>query len=257
MALLKESDLFDMSRKLLRCIGMDPLHFGGIVFKINGLLTVCAFLTLGFLLLQTFIHIDGGVQYIAASANSFTIYYQVEKLKFLYSFVINVTLQLFSKLLLFIYYKNEIADIIKEFINLWSLETISDDPEEAGIVQGMLRIYKLAMCTFVTLGTVHFASFIVVPALVDGRRLPYYAWLPPGDSDFYYYAVFIIENYVILVLLFLVCGTDSLFIALCGTTGVQFRLLSHKMRNLKIDLGEEMIRRTLRECIVHQKHLTL
>lgn len=87
------------------------------------------------------------------------------------------------------------------------------------------------------------------------QTLPYHVWLPESGSSFYYAATFVIEIYVILVLLFLVCGIDSFFIALCGSMGIQFKLLAHRMRNLKSDSKEEIIRETLKECILHQKHL--
>lgn len=73
---LKESDIFDMSRFLLKCIGLDPLHYG-IIFAINCPLMVGATLTLGILLFETFLHPQGDVEFLAVSLNSFTIYYQV------------------------------------------------------------------------------------------------------------------------------------------------------------------------------------
>lgn len=73
---LKESDIFNMSRFLLSCIGLDPLHYG-IIFRINGPLMCGAVLTLSFLVIQTFIYAESGVQFLAISLNSFTVYYQV------------------------------------------------------------------------------------------------------------------------------------------------------------------------------------
>lgn len=147
--------------------------------------------------------------------------------------------------------------IIEEFTNLWSLDVISDDHKEMENIQKILRTYIVAIKIFICSGLTHLTSFIVIPLLSQGRLLPYQVWLPESDSSLYYYAVFTIENYVTTILLFLVCGIDSLFIALCATIGIQFRLLSHKMRNVKSNMGEQTIKNTLRECIMHQKRLIL
>lgn len=109
--------------------------------------------------------------------------------------------------------------------------------------------------TFVSLGTTHMLSFIVIPLLNGGRSLPYAVWLPEGGPPSCYWAVFGVETFSVVVLLFLVTGTDGLFVAFCGTLGIQFRLLRHRMRKLKGSLGEDVIRGTMRECILHQKVL--
>lgn len=137
---------------------------------------------------------------------------------------------------------------------MWSLDVISDDPEEFESVQTILRIYLLGIKAFICAGLTHVASFIGIPLMAGGRALPYKFWLPE-NSSFYYMTIFAIETYVVFVLLFLVCGIDSLFIALCGSMGIQFRLLAHKMRKLKGDLEVEVIKRTLKECILHQRHI--
>lgn len=162
--------------------------------------------------------------------------------------------QLVSKLLLLFYFNGEIVEVIEEFGKLWSLDVVADDSEEVESIQNTLHIYKVAIKAFVCLGITHLASFIVIPLVAGGRALPYQVWLPE-DNFYCYIAVFIIQIYVIVILLFLVCGTDALFIALCGTMGIQCKLLVHKMRKLKADLGEEVIRGTLKECVLHQQHL--
>lgn len=71
-----EEDLFKLSRSLLSFIGLDPLNYGA-VFKITGPLILCATAILSTLLFQTFLHAQGGMEFLAISVISVTIYYQV------------------------------------------------------------------------------------------------------------------------------------------------------------------------------------
>lgn len=144
---------------------------------------------------------------------------------------------------------------MNDFTTLWSLDAISDDPGEAARVQNILRIYKFAIVSFTTMGSCHAVAFIVIPLAAGGFALPFEVWLPESNTHVYHKIVFAIEAYIILSLVFLVCGIDALFISLCGTIAIQFRLLSHKTRKLKADFGEKHIRATLRDCLLHQKCL--
>lgn len=244
-------DIFDMSRFLLKCIGLDPYNFG-VVFRINGPVLLGAFVTLTVLLFENFVHAEADVQFLAASMVSFTIYYQVSR--FFANVLVSPTkfLQLASKLFFIFYFKTQIVDIIEEFQDLWDIDLVAGDAKEAKHIQTILATYKLCIKLFFCCGLSHTASFIVIPLLSGGDTLPYQMWLP---NHLFYLPVFVVQIYVIFILLFLVVGIDSFFIALCGTLGIQFRLLAHKMRQLKSDLPDELIRTTLRECVLHQKHL--
>lgn len=74
---LKIADIFDYSLFLLKCIGVDPCHYG-LIFKINGPFIFVSWLILTILLFGTFLHGDfGNIEFLALTLNSFTIYHQV------------------------------------------------------------------------------------------------------------------------------------------------------------------------------------
>lgn len=145
-------------------------------------------------------------------------------------------------------------EVIEDFGQLWSLEVVADSRKETKKIQTTLRIYRSCIKIFVCVGLAHLTSFIIIPLIKGGNSLPYQMWLP---NDSCYILAFVVQIYVILVLLFLVCGIDALFIALCGSLGIQFRLLSYKIKQLKANLEEEFVRVTLKECLLHEKHLML
>lgn len=141
---------------------------------------------------------------------------------------------------------------MEEFLHMWSIDMISGERREAKSIQRILAACQLFTKAFVCFGILHLASFIVIPLFRGGNSLPYQIWLP---NNTFYLPVFIIQIYIILVLLFLVIGIDVLVIAVCAAMGIQFRLLSYKMKQIKGDLQEAIVKETLKECILYNKHL--
>lgn len=151
-------------------------------------------------------------------------------------------------MVLLLYYKKPLADAINEFGNFWSLSLLAEDTQQTRDIQTRLKLYKMAMCTFVIVGVFQIFAFIGVPILTPGRNLPYAFWLPNDSATPYYQIVFLLEVYALYVLLSTVIGADSLFIAFCGSLAVQFKLLAHKFRNMRDGEG-------FKECVEYHQYL--
>lgn len=151
-------------------------------------------------------------------------------------------------MILLLYYKKPIAETLREFENFWDLSVLNNDPQQMQEIQTRLKYYRAAIRTFVCVSSLQIIGFVFIPILLPGRNLPYAFWLP-GDSDTpYYEIVFALEVYTLYILFSTVIGADSLFIAFAGSLGVQFKLLAHKLRNMKDGEG-------FKECILYHQYL--
>lgn len=153
-------------------------------------------------------------------------------------------------MILLLYYKKQIARIIKKFENFWDLSLVGSDSQESQEIQARLKLYKRAIYTFISLSSLQILAFVLTPILSPGRNLPYRLWLPNNSASPFYEIVFLLEVYALFQLISMVIGADALFIAFCGSLGVQFRLLAYKLKNSKNGEG-------LRASIIYHKYLLL
>lgn len=149
---------------------------------------------------------------------------------------------------LLLYFKKPLAEAIKAFQNFWNFSLLQTDTQEIQQIQSRLKLYKTAIYIFGCVSSLQIIAFFITPILLPERQLPYLLWLPNGSPSPYYEIVFILEMYALFVLFSMVIGADSMFIAFCGSLGVQFKLLAHKFKNIEYDKG-------FKELIAYHKYL--
>lgn len=77
---LTEADIFKLSRFIMNWSGNDPFYYGW-RYKFNVIMTLLTSIVFTYLLARTLMQIGENLDVLAVSINSFTIYYQVNKIK--------------------------------------------------------------------------------------------------------------------------------------------------------------------------------
>lgn len=77
--LLTEAEIFKLSRFIMSWSGNDPFYYGW-KFKLNTTVMMFTSLVFTYLVARTLMQIGEELDVLATSINSFTIYYQVNKL---------------------------------------------------------------------------------------------------------------------------------------------------------------------------------
>lgn len=233
--------IFKVGRAILQISGVDPLRHERNISP-NGKVMMCVLVVVAVLSVKLYVRVSENLDLLVDCMVSFTINYQVIAGK--QNRNCTRTLQFASKTFLILYFKTDIADLMREFATFWELDT-ADDPKPA---EAELRLYKNAVITFFVLAVAHVFVLIFAPLIVGGRNLAFALWLPEGAPSPYYELVYLMEAYEVVMLLSLVVGCDAVFVAFAGNLAVQFKLLSQKMRSATD--GE-----TLVECVKHHRRL--
>lgn len=86
---------------------------------------------------------------------------------------------------------------------------------------------------------------------IFNRYLPFVIYVPDGTG--YYEVIYAIEMIIMMVLLFIVCSHDCLLSTICLEISIQFKLLAHRVANMKADDDRAIARSkiTMRECAAH------
>lgn len=156
--------------------------------------------------------------------------------------------------------KKQLLKLLVDMEQFWTVESIH--AEEDVELQQKIRFLEtwawLGASAYRAGGFLLFASF-VYKSLIN-KSLLLLCWLPDDDSLPYYEIMYVIEVYVVFMVIPLVGGCDSLFAAICMRVAIQFTLLCKALENsipsdVADEEAEEAFDQNMRKIVDHHQFL--
>lgn len=155
------------------------------------------------------------------------------------------------KYLLFIYFKLDIAKLLKDKLNFWDYQKFDrNTTKNTNKIYSIINIIQnSAIITSLSVVLLYYLK----PAFNDNETYIIDAWIFT-ENIIFDVTVLACQYYFFLVITSIVIGYDSIYLSLCTHVVLQVRLLKCKLKQVSEDSCQSAERK-IKKCIMHHQLL--
>lgn len=131
-----------------------------------------------------------------------------------------------------IVYKEKLKNMLEDRKQFWNVRNFDDGQRRnlLKVFENLLKYFKVFK--FMTYATM--SLILLTPLLLRDETLPFASWYPDG-YPYMFEGLYGLQCVMLAAIATEVIGFDCLFAALCWELIVQFKILNHRLCNLKVN----------------------